>query len=417
MSDETHDAPIDAFRARCEARAALVAEGQMERVEAIDGLEHAAASDGLVDEIGQDGVQDILAKAFGMLHHRTNGGKQPKMIRSSAEFVAGFTPPEYVLDGILQRRFIYSITGKTSAGKTAIMLMLAAHVALGRPIGDRAVEQGRVLYLAGENDADVQMRWIAMAQQMDFDIDAIDVSFIAGIFKMSEMMERIRGEIVRLGDVTLILVDTSAAFFEGDNENDNKQLGEHARRLRSLTTMPGGPCVVVACHPPKNAGDDNLQPRGGGSFIAEIDGNLTAKKDDSAIEVHTQGKFRGPDFPPLTFQLRTVTHERLKDRKGRLIPTVIAAHLTERAQEDAVKAAHADEDRLLTLLAKPGNESASQRELATQLGWHMRDGRPYQVRVRRALDALQRAKHVTAARGRYELTKAGEKALKAAVEL
>jgi hypothetical protein len=411
-----HDA-IGVFRARCEARALLVAEGEMDRLEALDGLEHAAASDGLVDEIGQDGVQAILAEAFGMPRHRANGGEQPHLIRSSAEFVAGFTPPEYVLDGVLQRRFIYSITGKTSAGKTAIMLMLAAHVALGQPIGDRAVEQGRALYLAGENDTDVQMRWIAMAQQMDFDIDAIDVSFIAGTFKMSEMMERIRSEIERLSDVTLILVDTSAAFFEGDNENDNKQLGEHARRLRSLTTMPGGPCVVVACHPPKNAGDDNLQPRGGGSFIAEIDGNLTAKKEHSAIEVHTQGKFRGPDFPPLTFQLRTVTHQRLKDRKGRLISTVIATHLTELAQEDAVKAARADEDRLLALLAKPGNESASQRELATQLGWHMRDGRPYQVRVRRALDALQRAKHITITRGLCALTTAGEKAIKAAVEL
>ncbi len=413
MSD---NAALDAFRVRCEARAAKVAEGEMDRVEAIDGLEHAAAADGLADEIGPDGVQAILAEAFGMPHQRTNGGGQPDMIRSSAEFVAGFTPPEYVLDGVLQRRFIYSITGKTSAGKTAIMLMLAAHVALGRPIGDRAVEQGRALYLAGENDTDVQMRWIAMAQQQDFDIDEIDVHFVAGAFKISELRERIRGEIEQLGDVTLILVDTSAAFFEGDNENDNKQLGEHARRLRSLTDMPGGPCVLVACHPPKNAGDDNLQPRGGGSFIAEIDGNLTAKKDESAIEVHWQAKFRGPDFLPLTFQLRTVTHERLKDRKGRLIPTVIAAHLTEMAQENAVKAARADEDRVLALLVKPGNERASQRELATQLGWHMRDGRPYQVRVRRALEALQRAKQVTVTRGQYEVTKAGEKALKTAAE-
>jgi hypothetical protein len=42
--------------------------------------------------------------------------------------------------------------------------------------------------------------------------------------------------------------------------------------------MPGGPCVLVACHPPKNAGDDNLLPRGGGAFIAEMDGNLTGRK-------------------------------------------------------------------------------------------------------------------------------------------
>ena len=135
-----------------------------------------------------------------------------------------------------------------------------------------------VIYFAGENPVDVRMRWIAMAQQMDFDVDTIDVHFIPGVFKISEMMDRIRAEIDLIGDIGLIVVDTSAAYFEGDNENDNKQQGDHARRFRSLTTMPGGPCVLVACHPPKNAGDDNLLPRGGGAFIAEMDGNLTGEK-------------------------------------------------------------------------------------------------------------------------------------------
>ena len=67
----------------------------------------------------------------------------------------------------------------------------------------------------------------------------------------------------------------------------------------------------------QNAGDDNLQPRGSGGLIAEMDGNLTATKQDGTIEMHWQGKFRGPDFPALSFLLRTVTHERLKDTKGR----------------------------------------------------------------------------------------------------
>jgi hypothetical protein len=340
-----------------------------------------------------------------------NGSGQPRrLIQTSAEFVAGFVPPEYVLDGILQRRFVYSITGKTGAGKTAIMLLLAAHVALHRPIGDRSVEQGRVLYFAGENYTDVLMRWIAMAQQNDFEIDAIDVDFIPGSFKISEMMDVIRGDIEQLSDVTLILVDTSAAFFEGDNENDNKQHGEHARRLRSLTKMPGGPCVVVACHPAKNASDDNLVPRGGGAFLAEIDGNLTARQDDSAVEVHWQEKFRGPDFAPLTFQLRTVTHERLKTSTGRLLPTVVASHLSDLAREEVTKAVRSREDQLLAVLATPENCRASMSELATKLNWRQRDGSPYKMLVKRTLDALKRAKLITIGRDGVDLTPAGRKA-------
>jgi hypothetical protein len=53
-----------------------------------------------------------------------------KLIQSSAEFVAGFVAPAYLLDGVLQKRFVYALTVATGAGKTAIALRLAAHVAL-----------------------------------------------------------------------------------------------------------------------------------------------------------------------------------------------------------------------------------------------------------------------------------------------
>ena len=330
-------------------------------------------------------------------------------ILSSRQFVADFTPPDYVLEGVLQRRFIYALTGKTGAGKTAIMLLLAALIALGRPIGDRAVEKGRVLYFAGENADDVRMRWIAMAQQMDFDIDAIDVYFVPGVFKLSEMADRISAEITKIGEITTLLVDTSAAFFEGDNENDNKQAGDHARRLRELTKVPGHPCVIAACHPTKKASDDNLIPRGGGAFLAEIDGNLTAHAGEGSVEVSTQGKFRGPDFTPLNFQLRTVTHEQLKDSKGRLIPTVVASPLSEQAQEDIARAMRYREDEMLLALRDPANLTASKTDLARRLGWRLRNGEPHHVRVTRVLKKLEKDKLITRKRGRIALTNEGKK--------
>ncbi|MGO9328291.1 MAG: AAA family ATPase [Steroidobacteraceae bacterium] len=331
------------------------------------------------------------------------------LIKSSAEFVAHFVPPEYLLDGILQRRFCYAFTAKTGTGKTAILLMIAAHVPLGRAVGGRDVERGRVLFFSGENPDDVRMRLIAMAQQYDFDIDTIDVHFIPDRFHISERMGAINAEIEATGDVVLVIIDTSTAYFEGDDENNNAQAIEHARRLRGLTTLPGGPCVLVACHPTKNASDDNLIPRGGGAFLNEIDGNLTAKRNDSAVEVHWQGKFRGPDFAPMSFQLRTVTHERLKDSKGRLIPTVVAAHLSEVAQEEMATITRSREDALLKVLVDhPGT---SQAELAKLLGWQMRDGSPYKVQVSRTLTTLVKAKLVAKERGTHVLTPKGLKAV------
>src|SRR5262249_22138391 len=152
-----------------------------------------------------------------------------------SEFVKNFEPPEYLLDGILQRRYLYSMTAMTGAGKTAIALLLAAHVALGRRLGDRDVERGRVLYFAAENSVDVQARWIAMAEKMGFDPENIDVHFVVGAGKLSVIAGQIAREAKSLGELALVVVDTSAAMFEGDDENGNVEAITHAKRMRTLT--------------------------------------------------------------------------------------------------------------------------------------------------------------------------------------
>ena len=199
------------------------------------------------------------------------------LIQSSSDFVATFEPPDYLIESILQRRFIYSLTGLTGSGKSAVALLLCACTALKRALAGRAVERGRALYLAGENPDDIKMRWILMSEKMNFDIDKIDVHFIEGGQLLSQNIRRIHEEVKQLGSVELIIVDTSAAYFEGDSENDNTQAGEHARRLRSLTQLPGGPCVIINCHPTKYAsGDNTLIPRGGGAFLNEMEATCPA---------------------------------------------------------------------------------------------------------------------------------------------
>jgi AAA domain/RepB DNA-primase from phage plasmid len=336
--------------------------------------------------------------------------QQSDIIKSSAEFTAGFVPPDFLVGGLLQRQFCYSFTAKTGNGKTAVMLLLAAHVALGRQIGERNVERGKVLYFSGENSVDVCMRWIAMGREMDFDVNNIGVFIIPNRLKISQMKERICAEVEnKMTEVALILVDTSAAYFEGNDENDNPQAGAWAHFLRSLTKFPGGPCVLIACHPTKNAADDNLLPRGGGAFLNEMDGNLTARRSETVIELHWQGKFRGSDFAPTSFLLRSVTHERLEDSKGKLLSTVVATPLSETAEQQMTVEARSEEDELLKVLAD--NPTASQADLANRLGWLMGNGAPYKEKVRRKSETLVKAKLIAKERGSYSITPKGEKLL------
>src|SRR5262249_43589655 len=304
----------------------------------------------------------------------------PRLV-SSGEFIRAFAPPDYLIDGMLQRRFIYSITGRTGEGKTTVCLRIAAHVAEGLQLGKAEVTPGRVLYLAGENPDDIRMRWLALTEAMGFDAGTVSVDFVDGRFKLSEIPDHIL-RAAQAHEYVLVIVDTSVAFSQSIDENDNVQQLHHAQRLRGLIDLlPGGPTILVCCHPPKNAGDDNLQPRGGGAVIAEFDGNLISRRTETVVEVYWQGKFRGPDFAPIHFVLRGVTSEKLKDSNGRLMSTVIAQPASEEDQEAMAKAATADQNKLLKAIAD--DPRASIATLALACGWTTKNGKANRPKVQR----------------------------------
>ncbi|HZH12717.1 MAG TPA: AAA family ATPase [Microvirga sp.] len=340
-----------------------------------------------------------------------HGAPVPPLVQSSADFISGFVPPDYLWDGVLQRRYCYSLTGQTGGGKTAIALLLAASTSLGRPVAGRMLERGTVLYFAGENPDDVRMRWIAMGESMGFDPGAIDVLFIPGVFNLDEIEERVRTEITAYGGVALVILDTSAAYFFGDSENDNTQAGAHARRLRKLTLLPGGPTVLVLCHPVKNAASDNLLPRGGGAFLNEVDGNLTCARNGTTTAVHWQGKFRGPDFDPMPFELCSVTADSLKDSKGRNIPTVVAKALSDSEQRAKASQQRSDEDAVLLALLENEN-GLTYAAIAERLRWRTPKGAPQKSKAFRIVETLRSEKLVTKERGTPILSEKGKAAAK-----
>jgi hypothetical protein len=344
---------------------------------------------------GVDGVRFRHDKAVRYQNGRFKRHAHPQqpLILSTPEFVTEFVPPDYLIDGLLQKRFLYSLTGPTGTGKTAIALRLVAHVAFGLPLAGRQIERGKVLFLAGENPDDVRMRWIKQMDEMNLDPRKCEVYWRPGALNLSDKVLRCRLDLesTRNGPFGMIVVDTSAAFFTGDEENSNVQMGKHARMLRSFVNISGGPTVLVTCHPIKNADLSNLLPRGGGAFLAEVDGNLVCVKspDIQIVELHWHGKFRGPDFAPIPFRIETGTTPKLIDSKGRPIFTVTARPVSETEVDEADAAASRRQTCLLeTLKLEP---KASLAGLARKVGWSYSTGEPNKTLVNRTLQALKKA--------------------------
>jgi hypothetical protein len=101
---------------------------------------------------GEKGLEEQPAKA-------TDPAPAPRIVITLAEFLAKFEAPDYLVESLLQRGFLYALTGATGAGKTAVAPLLAVTVALRRAeqkFGPYAAEHGRVVYIAAENSTDVQ---------------------------------------------------------------------------------------------------------------------------------------------------------------------------------------------------------------------------------------------------------------------
>jgi AAA domain len=199
------------------------------------------------------------------------------------------------------------------------------------------VSAGRVAYLSYENPNDVQMRFGVAAHRLGIDPGVVGDKLMVMPYHASpeevaaglaEMSAPERG-----GPFSLVIVDTLQAAFDGSDFNQNKEVLDFTKRQRKLTRLPGGPVVVIAAHPIKNADKANLVPYGGGSILNEGDGNLTIwREDDDAIEVHWRGKWRGVNFDPKAFELEITTAPAIVDTKGRPVPTPVLRPLTPAAK-------------------------------------------------------------------------------------
>jgi hypothetical protein len=332
-----------------------------------------------------------------------------RLMKRLGTWLKNFVLPEYLWDGILIKRFCYSLTAQTGTGKTAIALLLALHTAKGEVLAGRDVDRGTVIYLAGENPTDVQMRFLGLCEDMKIDPDTVDIHIIEGSMDISKHASQISQECEADGlQPSLIVVDTAAAFFGGEEENGNTEYGNYARQLRELCKLPGEPCVLILAHPTKGAKTiDEMVPRGGGAFLNEMDGNLGAARiDGGLIGIQAVGKFRGPEFTPLHFGLHVVRDcpALFDKKKGKFLPTVVAHVVSEASAAAVTMGSEQDDIRLLRDIdAHPRD---THRDRAPRLGCS-------HTTVGRRIERLEKRKLVDDTGLHTRLTSKGQRELNA----
>jgi hypothetical protein len=323
-------------------------------------------------------------------------------IETAEEFIGRYNPIDYLIEGLLIRGYLYGLTSRPNHGKTTVATAIAMHVANGRRLAGMDVSAGRVLMMYGENADNSRLMLIAAAQEFGADTEDMDIISTAG--QLESLLDDI-ADGCRDRQYALVVVDSSASYFSGVKEDDNVQAGDHARALRKLTQLPGNPAVMALCHPTKYADKDNLMPRGGSAFLAELDTNLTLWTEAGVAEV-SHNKVRGPVIDQFSLELKPVTLSGYQDQKGRPIVAPVAVPMSDVQAQEAHKARIQDDDRLLHAMLHFPN--ASFAEWAHSCHWTAKDGKPAKYKVDRAMKRLIEDKLVRRYRGGYVLTATGK---------
>lgn len=327
---------------------------------------------------------------------------------SSREFVDRFKPKAFLLKGIIEEGRLYTMTGPTGTGKTAIALLIGMNIARGIPVGNLKTKKRPVLFLAGENPDDVRTRYIAMLEQAGINADDVPMYFREGFFSVEQQKQMVLDFIAK-HDVGLVIVDTLQAFFDGDDSNSNEQMKAMAQAFRSITMK--GPAVVIPAHPKKNPTRDTNEPYGGGALVNEIDGNLALWGDLENVELYWCKKFRGA-FDPVNFALTIGPLQDYRDADGDPIVTVTAKAISDSEAARIAQGQEADEDVLLaTISANPG---ASFADLAAKCHQATGDITWSRRKVQTVLERLKADKLVRKYRKKYVLTDTGSDVLKGA---
>ena len=337
--------------------------------------------------------------------------------QSVEAFLQDGDAPVWLVGGIIQSNYVYSLTAPTNHGKTAVSLVMALCVAAGIPFAGRPTLRARVLILCGENIDGFRLRMRATMESLGIALADIKgwVFVLPQASGLCFLLEQIKKDAEQMGDLGFVLVDTSVSFFAGDNENDNQQAYSHARDLRELSMLPGKPAVVVNCHPASGASKDisrdSCVPRGGSAFLNEVDTNLTVWAEGECAEFHWMRKKRGPDFSPILFEYRAINVQ----QHDQVVPTVVAEHIDEEREKEIRTHKREHEARLMYAMLRIPN--GTMREWAMDAGFTIKSGKyagqPHMSMTARTLERLKEYK--LAERNRREgwvLTKAGKEEAK-----
>lgn len=232
----------------------------------------------------------------------------------SLRAVGGAPPafPRWLVKRTLIRAGVALLSGKFSAGKSFVANDLALSIVFDRPFLDRKVTPGGVLWIAAEAVGEVDVR-VAAARAAKFkDASSGEIPlFVAApsvgldsthniLLWLENAIAEAASECVSFGvDLRLVVIDTLAAFFGLQDENDNAEAAGLMAALARIGNENDLLIMPIAHHGKGDAGVRGASAFGAGadciiSVLADIEQNTGKVSNRSVAQAKIRGGTPGP---------------------------------------------------------------------------------------------------------------------------
>ena len=293
------------------------------------------------DNIIPDGEENInsFEEKFAQMQRELRKAMDPsymKTVTMSELYDTAYLSKPSIIDGILYPG-TYLFVGAPKVGKSFMMAQLAYHVSTGKPLWENEVRQGKVLYLALEDDySRLQKRLYRMfgtegTNNLFFSVSAKNLN--GGLFEQLEKF------IEENPDTRLIIIDTLQKVRESGAEkfsyaNDYEVIAQ----LKNFSDRYGI-CLLLVHHTRKqNSGDKFDMISGTNGLLGAADGAIllqkkkrtakTATLDISGRDQQDQRLFLVRNEERLVWELERVETELWKEKPDPLLE-LIAEKITE----------------------------------------------------------------------------------------
>jgi hypothetical protein len=239
------------------------------------------------------------------------------------DLTKNISAPDYLIEELIEMDTIGAFIGSSSIGKSFMAISMAASVATGTMFAQKAVQQGKVFYLAGEGLNGITRRFSGWMQHTGIPIPkgSLHVSNKT-IYMDEEGASTLLAETADMEqDIKLVVIDTLARHMTGE-ENSNRDMSAFIAQVDKIREEHG--CVVLIVHHTGHSSDKSNRARGASAFYASLDFEFLLngdKKGTGTIE-GTKNK-EGTIYPKRGFSLVPVELDSITNTKGGPVTTVV----------------------------------------------------------------------------------------------